>query len=503
MPEGDLHDRLQAAVGDELDLIRLIGRGGMAEVHLARDRALDRLVVIKVLPPDSADKSARERFRREARLAAQLEHPNIVRLYSYGESDDLLYFVMEYIRGETLGQLLDRVRALPPSKARAILDDITGALVYAHGQGVIHRDVKPSNILIDDITGRAMLADFGISRSVRTTDGVTDTRLLIGTPAFMSPEQAAGDRELDGRSDLYSLGVVGYNILAGNPPFLGTTAEIIRQHIAAEAPALKEVVPNAPDDLAMILARCLAKDPADRWSDAASLRRALNLSRDAAERVLPTKARDVPEVFAISAVFAYIALLAAFANALEHGRWALFIVIAFLLCPGLPIARVIAVPAGGMRRRDLLRMALLPPRWWIFPYPARLRRSNDVWKRLPKQIRATRNQIWGLIGFTLAVLPFAILGVLHSPDPSVRRLLVMLPAIVGGLIGAFVGGVITLRRWLKQRDIEDVSAVLLLLASTSDSRFWTEGEFASLLDSESATGPVPPADVLAVTAVKS
>ena len=201
---------LQAALAGEYSLQRELGRGGMGVVYLAREVQLDRDVAIKVLPSQLArDGSARERFLREARMAAGLSHPNIVPIHRVGEAGGFVFFVMSYVEGETLGERLRTRGPLPPAEARRVLREVAWALAYAHGRGLVHRDVKPDNILLEAGTGRALVTDFGIAHGGRDPGPVTDSGKIMGTAHFMSPEQAANG-PVDGRSDIYALGLVGY-----------------------------------------------------------------------------------------------------------------------------------------------------------------------------------------------------------------------------------------------------------------------------------------------------
>ncbi|MFL5604925.1 MAG: serine/threonine-protein kinase, partial [Gemmatimonadaceae bacterium] len=213
-----LLDRLVVAVGAQYLVDVEIGRGGMAVVYRATDLRLHRRVAIKVLPPELAfNGDVRERFLREAQTSAQLTHPNIVPIFTVDEREGMVYFVMALVDGETLGQRLARTPRLPVEQVKRILVDVADALAYAHAQGVVHRDVKPDNIMLDRTSGRALVTDFGIARAAAGDSRLTVTGVAIGTPAYMSPEQALGERELDGRSDIYSLGVIGYQMLAGEP----------------------------------------------------------------------------------------------------------------------------------------------------------------------------------------------------------------------------------------------------------------------------------------------
>ncbi|PYP47095.1 MAG: hypothetical protein DMD50_05555 [Gemmatimonadetes bacterium] len=273
--------RLSQALGSSYTLEGEIGRGGMGVVFNARDERLKRQVAVKVLPPELAFREEiRLRFVREAETAARLSHPHIVPIYSVGESPDgLVYFVMAYVDGESLGAKLKRRGRLPPDESRRIMQETADALGAAHAFGIIHRDVKPDNILLEGSRGRVVVTDFGIAKALSSTTGgatLTATGVAIGTPHYMSPEQAAGDREIDGRSDIYSLGVVAYQMLAGELPFQAPTVPgILMKHITERAPLVTDRRPEVPDDLAACVMRSLEKDPEDRWPTADALRRAL------------------------------------------------------------------------------------------------------------------------------------------------------------------------------------------------------------------------------------
>ena len=255
-----------------------IGRGGMGIVYRGRDLRLKRDVAIKVLPPELAFRSEiRSRFLREAEMAAQLSHPHIVPIYSVDEREGLVYFVMALVEGGSLATRVAAQGAMAPAEVRRILEEVGDALAYAHARNTVHRDIKPDNILLDAASGRAMVTDFGIARAV--TEGadqkLTATGIAMGTPAFMSPEQSAGDRELDGRADLYSLGVVAYQMLCGDLPFTATSAPALLVKHLSEAPTPIEHRADVPADLARAVMRCLAKHPDDRFPDAASFVQAL------------------------------------------------------------------------------------------------------------------------------------------------------------------------------------------------------------------------------------
>jgi predicted Ser/Thr protein kinase len=265
---------VQSALIGEYSLQRELGRGGMGVVYLARDVQLDRDVAIKVLPPElAANAVARERFLREARTAAGLSHPHIVPIHRVGEAQGVVFFVMSYIAGETLGQRLRTQGPLPPSDVARVLREVAWALAYAHGRGIVHRDIKPDNILIEEGSGRAMVTDFGIASDMERA--ALTPAPLMGTAHYISPEHAAG-AALDGRSDLYALGVVGYLALSGRYPFDGETVPaLLLAQATQSAPSLRMVAPGVPAALEAAIARCLARDPAERFADGEALAAAL------------------------------------------------------------------------------------------------------------------------------------------------------------------------------------------------------------------------------------
>ncbi len=280
----------QAAVAGRYSLERELGRGGMGVVYLAREVRLDRLVAIKVLPPHlAAVESLRDRFLTEARTAAKLSHPHIVAIYAVDETGAFVYYAMAYVDGETLTERIRSRGPLPPSQVPRLLREVAWALGYAHAQGVVHRDVKPDNILIETASGRALVTDFGIASVVReasTLDGGTVT----GTPEFMSPEQALGE-PLDGRSDLYALGAVGYFALSGRLPIEGETATAVLAKQVTESPrALAEVAEGVPRRLAQVIEQCLAKPPDERPESAGVVAERLGVALEQ-RRELPVALR--------------------------------------------------------------------------------------------------------------------------------------------------------------------------------------------------------------------
>ena len=268
--------RLAEALASRYRLDRELGQGGMATVYLAHDLKHDRDVALKVLRPELAAVLGRERFLAEIHLTAKLDHPHILTLIDSGETDGFLWYVVPFIRGESLRQKLAREKQLGVEDALAVARQIAGALDHAHRHGVIHRDVKPENILLHE--GEAMLADFGIALAVRAAAGerLTETGLSVGTPPYMSPEQATAERQLDGRSDEYSLGVVLYEMLAGEPPFTGATGQaVIAKLMTVQPTPLRTLRDTVPESVDAAVARALAKVPADRFPTVAEFAAAL------------------------------------------------------------------------------------------------------------------------------------------------------------------------------------------------------------------------------------
>ncbi|MGW8266796.1 MAG: protein kinase domain-containing protein, partial [Longimicrobiales bacterium] len=316
----EIERRISKAIPDRYRIVREVGAGGMAYVFLAEDLKLGRRVAIKVLRPELSASVSGTRFHREVRIAAGLAHPNIVPIHDSGEADGLLYFVMRFQEGESLRALLDRDGALPVGRAVAIARDVAAGLAHAHGQGVIHRDIKPANILL---TGEhAVIADFGVARGIEagTSDeaGLTATAAVLGTPLYMSPEQALASAEIDGRSDIYSLGCVLYEMLTGDPPFQAKgVRNILASHLHREVPSLAESRPGVPSPLDDIARRCLAKSPEARFTTTDDLRRSLEAVQAGLDRNMQTfgirwrwLSRRTRRLVATGAVVSFVALSA-------------------------------------------------------------------------------------------------------------------------------------------------------------------------------------------------
>jgi eukaryotic-like serine/threonine-protein kinase len=289
--DDELRAHVERALAAHYELDCEIGRGGMGIVYRARDRRLKRQVAIKLLPPELAFRSEiKSRFLREAETAAGLSHPNIVPIYAVDEQESLVFFVMAYISGDNLAKRLHERGVLTIEETRKVLREVADALAYAHDRGVVHRDIKPDNILLDAITGRPMVTDFGIARAMDSSGDsrLTATGMAIGTPAYMSPEQAAGEREIDGRSDLYSLGILGYQMLTGEPPFsAGSTPAMLVKHISERPIPVEQRRADVPPDLARSVMMLLEKDPNNRFPNAAALVAALDTREAPPSRVVP------------------------------------------------------------------------------------------------------------------------------------------------------------------------------------------------------------------------
>jgi eukaryotic-like serine/threonine-protein kinase len=295
----DLFTALQAALGPQYRLERELGRGGMGVVFLATDATLDRHVAIKVVHPELAlHEAITRRFLTEARTIARVRHPNIVAIHAAGSANGLLYYVMDEVAGESLRQRLVRDGRLSPEETARIVSDLASALDCAGRAGVVHRDVKPENVLLDQGTGRALLADFGIARAVATDSGGSSTGqgVAVGTPVYMSPEQAAGE-EIDTRSDLYALGVVAYEMLAGHPPFQGPHRVVVSKHIAERPVPLERLRTDAPGELTGAIMRALEKQPSDRWQTGEEFRQAVT-----GERPTPHRRRARQRIAALAAI---------------------------------------------------------------------------------------------------------------------------------------------------------------------------------------------------------
>ena len=295
MSEVELRTRLQEALGSAYTLERELPRGGMSRVFAATENAFGRKVVIKVLSPELAATISAERFKREITLAARLQHPHIVPLLSAGEAGGSLYYTMPLVDGELLRERMSRDRQLPIEDVARILEEVCAALAFAHEQGVVHRDIKPENIMF--FHEQAVVMDFGIARALTASElldpgaiRITKAGVSLGTPAYVAPEQAAADANLDHRADLYALGVVAYEMLTGHPPFTGRNPQAVFAAHASQAPTpVDQLRPDIPASLARIVMKCLAKRPEDRPNSAREIGRVVS----AMSQSRPSEARGI------------------------------------------------------------------------------------------------------------------------------------------------------------------------------------------------------------------
>jgi serine/threonine-protein kinase len=493
--EGDhVRAALEAKLHAQYRIVRLLGRGGMGAVYLARDLALDREVAIKVLKTDSSAREVQEQLRREARTAARLSHPNIVPLHAFGEVEGMPYFVMGYVRGESLAARLRRDGRLPEEDARRILADLADALQHAHRQGVVHRDVKPDNVLLDDESGRALLTDFGVARALGGSETLTAAGKVVGTPSYMSPEQAAGRADLDGRSDIYSLGVMAYAMLSGRLPFEGkTAADVLTKHLTQPPPPLRPLAPTLPDTTVAAVERCLAKDPGRRWPDARSLRLALGVSE---EPQLPDSQRAVQGQGLLAGYI--VLLILAIVRAADPTLMGVLLVSAgFAAVYGIVALLLLR---EGLTLGQSQRTIWCEPSWWPLWYPRRLRRRGSAWDRLPALVRQVRT--WPAV--------FLALGVIGQSDALfdfVKWSRVSIALHLGLVAVAAVSFVVwyalmlRARRQLERQGLDTADAARVVLSvPPSRTSFWNRPHIAAVLApaprGEGARGADAPPDQL-------
>ena len=485
---------LEHAIGAHFEILKPLGSGGMATVYLARERALDRFVAIKVLRPQQATTAmGLERFKREARVAANLTHPNIVPLHSFGEAGGgLWYFVMGYARGKTLAERLRIEGRIPWVEAHRILTALADAMDCAHRHGVIHRDIKPHNILLDDESGQPMLADFGIAKIAGSDDSLTPDFIRPGTPLYMSPEQVEGLSDVDGRSDIYSFGAVAYQMLSGSGifPHKGVEKQMTAR-LSGEPVPLQVIAPAVPPAIASVVTKCLARDRNARWRNAKELREALARAGASASEVLPETVRDLPSFGAYALLWAIAWGGFALLSDRAPGERALLLLIALLVPIGLTL-HVWNVGRHGMGAGELARVAAWPPEWWSMWWPAALRRPSDVWSRLPLPARLVRGTLSAFFVFIPALIlsrQYLSRSGFHPGDDWLafeiaQSAAIVLTALV--VVGAFA--------WAQRRDLSMGEAIRLLLGATAPSPSWHSPNIARVLRPASGAVRAPERD---------
>ena len=471
--DASLRALIDSVLSHQYEIIRPLGRGGMGWVYLARERALERFVAIKVLRPDLAlAEGHRERFRREARIAARLTHPGILGLHSFGEIGNLWYFVMTYVRGETLAEKIRREGFLPWKDAHRILAEMADALDCAHRNGVVHRDIKPANILLDSDTGHAILADFGISKMFDANEHLTATGAVMGTPAYMSPEQVMGASDIDERADIYSLGAVAYVMLTGREPFRADSAAATAyRRLVEDATPVELIVSSIPPDLSAVVRKCMARERTERWPNAKAL--SVSLENILAADRLPNAIRDLRSFgpYALLWVIGWSGF--AFLVSPSASERRLLMLVALLVPAGL-VLHLWNGAGRGIRLVELARIALWPPEWWSVWWPRALRRQADLWSRLPFVAKAVR------IGISLAFPALLLLILVRSGDLNVTDQLRVETgewAIMFALWVVVALGFV----WAKRAELNLRQSVRMLLGPTLASPGWEDPALAHLL----------------------
>ena len=521
MAPAALPDDLRTHLAVSFDLLAPLGEGGMGIVWLGRDRLLDREVAIKVLKADTAgDTESARRFLQEARLAARLQHPGVVPLLIFGEVAGLRYYVMPYVRGETLAARLGR-GPLPEREARRIIAEVADALAYVHAQGIVHRDVKPANILIEEGTGRAVLADFGIARGSDGGTSLTATGMVVGTPMYLAPEQAMGGAEsVDGRADVYALGVVAWEALVGASPFAGATPqEVMARKMTGGIPNVSERVPGAAATVADAIMRATAPDPAARWATAAEFAGALR----EADEVDPIPAdlrplRGVGGLFFAGLLPAAAAGYFVFARVSDGAplvaRALLPPLIGAFIVSLLGVARLAVLRsehAPTRRWREVWPVFMRPPIWWSGWWPKQWR-GPDILDRLPSWVsrgfRQFNSALVAMVPLALALcVPIVIMQV-ATPDELVHMMGMPFYAITMfvarwtwvptlAILGAGVWRITRLNRQMEARGVSR-REVQRFMGSLHDPAVWQVPWVRALMDEAGPASTNAPRELAAL-----
>ena len=471
----DLDRQMRAALADALkgqyEIVRLIGRGGMGEVYLARDIALDVRVAIKVLRPELAGSlESQHRFLREARIAGRLRHPGIVRLHHYLQAGDLWCFVMDFVSGGALDRRLRAEGAMPCGETREILIDLASALDYAHAHGVVHRDIKPGNIVFDG-DRKAMLADFGIAK-VHDAVSVTPMNETRGTPAYMSPEQLEGGADVDGRSDIYSLGLVAYAMLVGAEPYAGmSVGETIARKLSHDPVPIAQAARKVTPGLAKVITRCLARDPAHRFENALALRDALEHADCGPEPKLHPELEEMPGFGHWSLVWATFWTSYALMGDHETREIILALIVAVLVPIGFAL-QMWNLGRNPLAPGEIVRISYWPPVWWGMWWPSPLRRPTDLWSRLPWQARGVRI----MLSIFFVGMPALIMGQSMRSSPSTGIAVAEYALLFGTALVAALGG-----WWSRRSGVPSRETTRVLFGATSRPSAWRSPTLARLL----------------------
>lgn len=424
--EVDYRRRLQRALGNDYELRGLIGRGGFGAIYAVWDRRLERDLAVKALRHDVfATRAVLERFQREAKAVAKLRHPNILPVYSVGEGEGIAFMLMPFIRGESLGAVLKRGERVSLDASIRIGIEMARALADAHRLGIVHRDVKPENIMLEGEDRHALLADFGIAKAGAPEGELTGTGVAIGTPQYMSPEQAAGERDVDARSDVYSLGAAIFEMIAGRRVYQAETyQQFLVQQFTTEPPRLADLVPTVPAALSDAIMRALSRERDSRWSSASEFAEALaaasprqELPSSSAESWFASNALLALSVLLLSYyvdVAAFIALAGDNSTRMRTAVEMFRIPLKFVFNFGLLLIIVGLIGTIARARRSthswkaVGRAVFGQPTWWQAWYPRSWRHPRSIWDQMSLPIKTLRTVFWVLLIFTPIAIPLLI-----------------------------------------------------------------------------------------------